>query len=72
MAITTASGTVEYDMGVTYAAIEAVSVAFDGSKHRLCINLICPTPQMVGATAECTGCAPVLLCTDTLQGGACG
>lgn len=57
MAVTTASGTVEYDMGVTNSAVEAISIAIDGSKYRLCINLICPAPRMVSVTAEGAGYA---------------
>jgi hypothetical protein len=47
MTLSTSSGSIDYLMGITNSAVEAVSLAFDGSKHRLCINLVCLQPQQV-------------------------
>lgn len=52
MTLSTAAGSIDYQMGLANSAVEALLVAFEGSKHRLCINLVCLQPQQVGRACQ--------------------
>jgi hypothetical protein len=48
LAVTTEAGaSILYDMGMAHSAVQTLSMAFDGSTFRLCINLGCPQPRPV-------------------------
>lgn len=56
LALTTGAGvSILYDMGVVHSAVQTMSVAFDGSRCRLCINLACPQPRPVSVLAALPG-----------------
>lgn len=48
MSVSNAAGAVSmYDLGSDITAVTAVSLAVDGTRYRLSVNLACPQPRMV-------------------------
>lgn len=50
----TAGAVSTYDVGSDITAVTAVSLAFDGTKYRLCVDLACPRPRTVRPLALMT------------------